>query len=202
MKNRTTGLAVAVHVGPGKMAQRMNNRKFLFLITCAIFILGSMPAPSHSSPALQIARVHQVYDGDTVMLRLKDKKYKTRLIGIDAPEMRQRPWGRKAKEHLIEIMRRTGWTVYVETDVERQDKYGRLLAYLWTKKRALINEKMIVDGFATAFTIEPNSKYAQRFENAENNARDREKGIWGPKGLKERPVEWRKKHPRKDQEGK
>lgn len=87
-------------------------------------------------------------DGDTITLRLDGKKYRTRLIGMDAPEMDQLPWVRRAKDHLIQIMRRTNWTVYVKIDVERQDKYGRLLVYLWTKKLAFINEMMIAEGYA------------------------------------------------------
>jgi micrococcal nuclease len=117
---------------------------------------------------------------------------------VDAPEMKQRPWGRRAKEHLIQVMRRTNWTVYIETDVERRDKYGRLLTYLWTKKHTFINEMMIADGYAVLFTIEPNIKYSDRFSKAEGRAREEQKGIWGPQGLKETPAEWRKRHPRKN----
>jgi len=153
---------------------------------------------SYAAPDLPSAHVHQVHDGDTITLRLKGKKYRARLIGIDAPEIGQRPWGRRAKEHLIQIMRRTDWTVYVETDVERIDKYGRLLIYIWTKKHAFINEKMISDGYAVTFTTAPNIRYADRFANAEKRARQKNKGIWGPEGSQESPLEWRKMHPRKN----
>jgi len=168
----------------------------LSLLICAVLLGSLSPHTSHAGQGLQLAQVHQVHDGDTVTLRLGGKKYRTRLIGMDAPEMGQRPWGRNAKEHLIKIMRRAKWTVYVETDEERIDKYGRLLVYLWTKKRRFINEMMVVDGYAVAFTIPPNTRYADRFTRAENSAREKQKGIWGPNGLKESPVEYRKKHPR------
>jgi micrococcal nuclease len=175
-------------------------QKIYPLIYAVFFVLvfSLWQIPSLAKEDLHQARVHQVHDGDTITLRLDGKKYRTRLAGIDAPEMGQRPWGRKAKEHLIQIMRRTNWTVYVETDVERQDKYGRLLAYLWTKKKAFINEMMIADGYAVSFIIEPNLKYSERLSKAENRAKEKGKGIWGPQGLKESPAEWRKKHPRKD----
>ncbi len=168
------------------------------LIALALILVSLAQQPGFAKNRLQKALVHQVHDGDTITLRFEGKKYRTRLIGIDAPEMKQRPWGRRAKLHLIRIMKRTNWTVYVETDVEQVDKYGRLLAYVFTKKHVLINEKMINDGYAVVFPIEPNTKYSKRFSKAESRARKAKKGIWGQQGLRESPAAWREKHPRKD----
>jgi micrococcal nuclease len=161
-----------------------------------VLFLGQVASPAKEG--MHEARVYQVNDGDTITLRLEGRKYRTRLIGIDAPETKQRPWGRRAKEHLLQIMRRTNWTVYVETDVERHDKYGRLLVYLWTNKLAFINEMMIADGYAVVFTIEPNTKYSDRLRKAEGRAREERNGIWGLQGLRELPSAWRKEHPRTD----
>lgn len=144
------------------------------------------------------AQVIKVHDGDTVTLRLNGRFLKTRLIGIDAPEMMQRPWGEKAKEHLIDLLNHSDWTVFVETDVIKRDKYNRVLAYLWTKQKDLINEKMVLDGYAVLFTISPNIKFADRLRRAEQRARQEKIGIWGPKGLKEKPLDYRRKHPRKN----
>jgi micrococcal nuclease len=153
--------------------------------------------PSFAAQGSPEARVIKVHDGDTVTLVINGKKRKARLIGIDAPEMNQRPWGRRAKEHLIDIMKRTHWIVTVETDEVMHDKYGRSLVYLWTKKNAFVNERMVLDGYAVLFTIKPNVKYRDRLSRAEELAREEKIGIWGPKGLKEAPVKYRKKHPRK-----
>jgi micrococcal nuclease len=152
---------------------------------------------AQAGEALPKAQVIEVNDGDTVTLRLNDKVYRTRLIGIDAPEMGQRPWGGRAKKNLIELMEHTAWTVFVETDVVKYDKYDRLLAYLWTTHDELINERMLLDGYAVLFTIQPNSKYVDRFKKAQRIARENKKEIWGPNGLKERPLDYKKAHPRK-----
>jgi endonuclease YncB( thermonuclease family) len=56
---------------------------------------------------------------------------------------------------------------------------------------------MILDGYAVEFTIKPNSTHADRFKKAEQNAQGGKRGIWGPDGLKEKPIEYKKKHPRK-----
>jgi micrococcal nuclease len=144
------------------------------------------------------AQVIDVNDGDTVTIRLDGDTYRTRLVGIDAPEMGQQPWGRRAKEHLITIIRDSGWMVFVETDIVKHDKYDRLIAYLWTKQNKLINERMVRDGYAVLFTLSPNLKYADRLSQAERRARNEMKEIWGPKGLGENPFKYREWHPRKE----
>jgi micrococcal nuclease len=149
-------------------------------------------------PAPQEVQVIKVHDGDTVTIMINGRMRKTRLIGIDAPEMNQRPQGRRAREHLIDILNHTDWLVTMETDVVTIDKYGRSLVYLWTKNKELINERMVLDGYAVMFTIKPNSTYADRFKKAEQYARGEKRGIWGPDGLKEKPIEYKKKHPRRE----
>jgi micrococcal nuclease len=137
-----------------------------------------------------------VYDGDTVLLLMDNETYLTRLIGFDAPEMGQEPWGKKAREHLRTMLKDSGWNVSVETDIEKYDKYGRFLVYLWTTDKTFINERMLSDGYAVLFTFQPNSKYVDLFRKAQRKAREKKSGIWGPEGLKEKPVEYKKKHPR------
>jgi micrococcal nuclease len=151
---------------------------------------------SLASPNRTEARVIKVHDGDTVSIVMDGKEYRTRLIGIDAPEIGQEPWGRRAKKHLIEILIQHKWKVLVETDVVILDKYDRLLVYLWTPDNELINERMVLDGFAVLFTIQPNSKYVNRLKKAQHIARDKKTGIWGADRLEESPMDYRMKHPR------
>ena len=171
--------------------------KHIFLIALALAAL-TVASSVTARGSLPKAQVLEVNDGDTVTIRLDDKSIRTRLIGIDAPELGQEQWGEKAKEHLISIMDRTHWTVCVETDSVVHDKYGRLLVYLWTENRELINEIMILDGYAVRFTIPPNTTYIGRFKKAEQIAQGKYLGIWGHGGLKEPPAKYRKKHPRKE----
>lgn len=140
-------------------------------------------------------RVVKVYDGDTVSLFINGRKEKARLIGIDAPELRQRPWGLKARKHLEELLNNSAWTVAVEFDAGQRDKYGRLLCYLRTSGGKMINLQMVKDGYAMLLTIPPNVKYVDALRQAQHEARQQGLGIWGQKGLKERPGDYRKKHP-------
>ncbi len=147
-------------------------------------------------------RVVKVHDGDTVSIKTKGyfgKKTdieRVRLIGIDTPELKQEPWGRRSTRHLKKVLSESDWVVRVELDVRQRDKYGRPLAYLWDKKGRLINEKMIRDGYALVYTIPPNVKYAERFKIAQENARRQNAGFWKEGGLRKSPKEWRRENPR------
>lgn len=172
----------------------MEYATYLVLIVLSLALLGP---PAQAGSALPEARIVEVNDGDTVVIRMDGRTYRTRLIGIDAPEMGQKTWGKKAKKHLRELIKGSDGMVRVETDVTKYDKYDRLLAYLWLDDKTLINELMLRDGFAVLFTIQPNSKHVDRLKKAQYAARENRSGIWGPNGLTERPIEYKKAHPRK-----
>ncbi len=141
-------------------------------------------------------RVEKINDGDTITVTIGRSLEKIRLIGIDAPEMGQEPWGLMAGEHLKAMINSSSRNVTIEYDVVKRDKYGRLLAYVWTKDGKMLNEAMLKDGYAILFTFPPNVKHVDEFIKAEKQARDRKIGIWAKDGLKETPSAYKKKHPR------
>lgn len=180
-------------------------KNLLTLIVLFLFVASSLNAQDLISgtlnkKGLKKFRVTEVHDGDTVSIRLSGfagipyKTERIRLIGIDAPEIKQEPWGRQAKRHLKKLISESDWVVGIELDVEERDKYGRLLAYLWDKKGRLINERMIEDGYAVLYTIPPNIKYAEIFISAQKKARSKKVGIWKKDGLKMTPEKWRKEN--------
>jgi len=163
------------------------------VLLASILLASSSPAV----PVLFEGRVIAVNDGDTVTLIMNGKQRRCRLIGIDAPEIGQDPWGPKAKEHLRQMIKNLFWRVNVEVGSDEQfDRYKRLLVYLWTKDDTLINEQMLLDGQAVLFTFQSNGKYTDRLKKAQKIAQEKHRGIWGQDGLKETPVEYRKAHPR------
>ncbi len=143
-------------------------------------------------------KVVEINDGDTVTLVMDKflgliiKTERVRLIGIDAPELGQQPWGRRAKNYLRNIIKESDWQVRIELDVQHRDKYGRILAYLWDKKGNMINYLMVRNGYALVYTIPPNVKYSHLLLEAQRLARQEKLGIWGKEGLKESPSDWRK----------
>ena len=164
-----------------------------FAALCFISHAHTTDAQKFPEPFTRVVAVH---DGDTVSVMIGKRREKVRLIGIDAPEMGQRPWGAKAKKHLGGLLSRNGWMVSMEFDIEKRDKHGRLLAYLWIKDGTLLNLEMVQDGYAVLFTFPPNVKHADLLRNGQRLAREKGLGIWGKDGLKEKPQDYKKAHPR------
>jgi len=117
--------------------------------------------------------VVRIIDGDTIVVRLDGTREHIRYIGIDTPEMDDdRPEIRRravaAKEANARLV--GGRRVRLELDVERRDRYGRLLAYVWVGD-TLVNEVLVRAGHAAPYTVPPNVKYADRFLDAARVAR-------------------------------
>ena len=111
------------------------------------------------------ARVASVIDGDTV--ELADGR-RVRYIGIDTPE-RDQPYAADAtalNRSLVE-----GQDVWLETDAQATDQYGRLLAYVWAGD-TFVNLELVRQGYATAYTVPPNVLHADAFVQAEREARE------------------------------
>jgi micrococcal nuclease len=78
--------------------------------------------------------------------------------------------------------------VWLEYDAERRDRYGRLLAYVWTEvpdrrddaeiRRKMFNARLALDGIAQQMTIPPDVRYAEYFREYVAEARSAEKGLW------------------------
>ncbi|MDP2156119.1 MAG: thermonuclease family protein [Nitrospirota bacterium] len=141
--------------------------------------------------------IEKVVDGDSVEANIRGKKEQIRFIGIDAPELSQKPWGKRSRKFLEELISASGWQVRIEYDVEKRDKYDRILAYLWGRDHKLINEEMLSNGYAVLFTFPPNVKHVDRLKAAQVIARENKRGIWGKGGLKQLPSDYRKEHPRR-----
>ncbi|MDD4980277.1 MAG: thermonuclease family protein [Candidatus Omnitrophica bacterium] len=136
--------------------------------------------------------VKRVVDGDTIQLETGEK---VRLIGIDTPEMHEsnklykdsqrsgqdtaaiRESGRRAYEFTKKLVE--GKRVSLEFDVEKYDKYQRLLAYVYLKgDGTFVNAEIISQGYASLMTIPPNVKYADSFLKLYQEARQNKRGLW------------------------
>lgn len=144
-----------------------------------------------------VVYIEKVIDGDSIVANVRGRKEQIRLIGIDAPELKQKPWGKRSKKFLEELISASGWQVRIEYDVEKRDKYDRVLAYLWGRGTTLINEEMLRNGYAALFTLPPNVKHSDRLRSAQVIARENKRGIWGRDGLKQLPSDFRREHPRR-----
>lgn len=120
-------------------------------------------------------RVTRVIDGDTIEI---EGGKRLRYIGIDTPEISgNNPdcFGREAYEKNKELVE--GNIVRLEKDVSETDRYGRLLRYVY-KGDTLINDLLVREGFASAYTYPTDVKYKDRFLEAQAEARNNNKGLW------------------------
>ena len=120
---------------------------------------------------LETATVAKVVDGDTI--ELTDGR-RIRYIGINTPE-RDQPYYQEASDVNRQLV--DGRQVQLEFDQDTFDQYGRNLAYIWVGG-AMANLEIVRRGFANAFTVPPNVRYQAQFRQAEQAAREAERGLW------------------------
>jgi micrococcal nuclease len=101
-------------------------------------------------------KVLKVVDGDTVDVEVDlgfgvKITQRFRLYSINAPEMRgdQRERGQAARQFLIDLI--ADEDIMVKTYKDKQGKYGRYLADLFTIDMDCINDIMIKNGHAVEY---------------------------------------------------
>lgn len=156
--------------------------------------------------------IERVIDGDTFLLSNGEK---VRLTGIDTPESKNNvkahrdsersgkdihvltEQGKEAARFVKQMVE--GKEVRLEYDVQKRDKYGRLLVYAYdistlrndpninlskgivvnANNEIFINGSIIGSGYAMPMTIPPNVKYAAEFKKLYVEARSARRGLWG-----------------------
>lgn len=118
--------------------------------------------------------VSKVIDGDTIVLA---NGTKVRYIGINTPEKGQ-PYSAEATNLNTKLVE--GKEVYLEYDKEKEDVFGRTLAYVYTKEDGFVNEILIENGVARAFFRAPNVRYRTILQRAEEKAMQKGVGLFTP----------------------
>jgi endonuclease YncB( thermonuclease family) len=152
------------------------------LLTALILLFLGLVVVRLEGPQEAMSGRARVVDGDTLVLDGK----RIRLVGIDAPELRQvcqreqRDWpcGTEAKSHLAALIGDARTTC----EAGGSDKYGRLLAVCTVADRDL-NAAMVDGGYAIAFGD---------YEAEETAARQKRLGLWA--GTFDAPRNWRQTH--------
>lgn len=135
----------------------------------------------------ELSKVIKVIDGDTIVLSTGET---LRYIGIDAPEIsKEECFSDESTQSNRELV--LGKEVRLEKDISEKDRYGRILRYVYVRKinnknedEIFVNEYLVRQGFAVASTYPPDVKYQDLFIEAEKDARENKKGLWGGCGEK------------------
>jgi micrococcal nuclease len=163
----------------------MARSRSVVVAAVAAALLGSIASGwwlGGAAPAVVSATVVHVVDGDTIVAALRDGRTETvRILGADTPETvdPRKPvqcFGPEAsaysKAHL------SGRSVRLEFDVERRDRYDRLLAYVLVDGDRY-EDDLLRRGLARLLVIPPNGSHARTMLAEELAARQARRGLWG-----------------------
>jgi len=113
------------------------------------------------NPWIYNAEVKKVVDGDTfdIVIDLGFdtlKKGRVRLYGVNTPESRtsnaeEKKMGLAAKEFTDQWLTKTNYKVKIETIIDKNEKYGRVLARVWNESGQCLNNDIITSGLAREY---------------------------------------------------
>ena len=155
-------------------------------------LLHTISHPIDKGDKKELYEVESVVDGDTFKIKVSGEIVKVRLIGVDAPESvasgsytdktgkKNTDQGKTASEFTKKLLE--GKTVRLEYDVQKEDQYGRILAYVYVKQddgtELFLNRYLLEEGMAQVMTVSPNVAHADEFTKAQKKARKNNKGFW------------------------
>jgi micrococcal nuclease len=156
-------------------------RKFATLIVLALAAAlgGNALLDRGEAGGESSGRVERVVDGDTIVLAGGER---VRYIGVDTPESVKpgtpvQCYAKAASHFNARLVE--GQRVRLRYDAERQDRYGRTLAYVFRSQDGLfVNAELVRRGYATTLTIPPNVAHADDFRRLAGGARRAGRGLW------------------------
>lgn len=157
--------------------------KFIKLLAFIFFV-----AVCSGSSAFQrqtvFLEISKFVDGESFWVKNPNgKEEKIRFIGMNAP--RSTNSGRTKIEYFgtepSAYVKRptTGKKVRLEYEVQRYDRYQRILAYIYLEDGTFLNAHLVEEGFAPAATYPPDVKHDELSAELERKARNERKGLWG-----------------------
>ena len=140
--------------------------------------------PALAQETTQTVTVTRVVDGDTIEVNPPQSWTEdVRLLGVDTPETVDpgepvEPYGPEASAFTKRQLE--GERVTLIFDQEKRDQYGRALAYVRISGQSqTFNETLLKQGYAQLYIVPPNDRYEVTFSQAQDRARQAQRGIWG-----------------------
>ena len=185
---------------PTLLRRRLRYRRILLAILALLGFSAYFARPSGDDWAIydrQQFIVTRVVDGDTIDVAAHPVASPTRvrLLGIDAPELRDaggKPehWADAAKRYAGARSANRTVTLRLEP-TQTRDRYRRLLAYVHLSDAETLNFALVRDGQAYA---DRRFRHTMRgdYEQAENAARKKGAGLWKDVAVSQMPA-WRQR---------
>jgi len=136
-------------------------------------------------------KVMEVIDGDTIRVKGVDngKVFRVRYLGIDAPEFEgvsyETCFNSESTDKNRELV--LGKELLLEFDKDKYDRFGRVLAYVYTLnngggKELFVNLELLKGGYARFYLDKQNILHQDRLARAANSAQGNFLGLWGSCG--------------------
>ncbi len=122
-------------------------------------------------------------DGDTMQLIINNQKRRVRLLSVDTPESVdevevKEPFGKEASEFTCNLLKNAKEiTIEYDSKSDHEDKYGRVLAYVYVDDK-MIQEELLAKGLAKVAYVYNDYDYLERFREIEAQAKEDKLGIW------------------------
>lgn len=141
-------------------------------------------------------------DGDTIIVEDSTGAHKrVRMIGIDTPESvaqedeRNNEYGVMASDYTKELLSKAG-TIYLEYDIDSDDQYDRILAYVWLEdvddtfnveniKNSMVNAIIVENGYGIAKKYEPTVAHDDVLADLMAEADENNIGLWQYQGFRD-----------------
>ncbi len=144
---------------------------------------------------LDAVKFIRTVDGDTIIVEDSNGEHKrVRMIGIDTPESvaqeeeRNNEYGVMASDYTKELLTNAG-TLYLEYDIDADDQYDRILAYVWLEdvddtfnveniKNSMVNAIIVENGYGIAKKYEPTVAHDDILAELMAEAEENNIGLW------------------------
>lgn len=163
---------------------------YLLLSCTTVLLIAYLTKPPPEQAVVQHRRVacnlQYVIDGDTVVANCPaDTGSKIiRLAHIDAPELRQQPWGENSRNALQQLLGKGFVAVF-----DGRDVYNRHLASLYLDSGESVAVALLAQGQARIYRrYRPPLPYLEAMQAAKSQRR----GIWQQEGWQQNPQRWRR----------
>lgn len=144
----------------------------------------SPPKPSAPAAKGVPAKVVRVIDGDTIEVLMDGEQKEIRMLLIDTPETKHpqkpvEPFGPEASQFATETLKNK--TVGIQIGKEKEDRYRRILAYVWVGDKTY-QEMVLQKGLAATAYLYNDLTMLDQFHKAQDIARNKKIGVWSIPG--------------------
>ncbi len=131
-------------------------------------------------------KVIEVIDGDTIRVqKIGDEEiFRVRYLGIDTPELDGLDYescfadeAMGKNEDLVLDQELT-----LEFDIDQWDRFGRMLAYVYTEDGTFVNLELLEEGYARFYLDKQNTAHQDELIDASLSAQEGFRGLWGSCG--------------------